>query len=158
MSHAAVSDTKLAVDGDDDLNDAAAAVLTLPQVETAFSVPLSCIHFLILHTGPRRFASRSVHPHARWYCHHIKCVLLPVLANFLAAAAAAAGIDPSAIQMLPLVPKERVFAAYAAAAAAADTLVYNGGTTSLDAVSPHLAPKHLCCCSARLAAHPCVLL
>lgn len=41
--------------------------------------------------------------------------------------------------MLPLVPKHRVFAAYAAAAAAADTLVYNGGTTSLDAVSDPLS-------------------
>lgn len=50
-------------------------------------------------------------------------------------AGAAAGVDPASIKMLPLVPKHRVFDAYAAAAAAADTLVYNGGTTSLDAVS-----------------------
>ena len=43
MSHSAVSDTKLAVDGDDDVNHAAAAVLTLPQGGNCFLGP-SLLH------------------------------------------------------------------------------------------------------------------
>jgi hypothetical protein len=52
----------------------------------------------------------------------------------MTSAAAAAGISRDNIEMLPLVAKRNVFDLYAAAAAAADTLIYNGGTTSLDSI------------------------
>jgi hypothetical protein len=101
----------------------------------------ACVHVLPLSVYTHSVCNLYLHECVYTQC--LQTVSKPTPPLSPTPAAAAIGVPPPSPLILPLMPKLKVFDVYAAAAAAADSLIYNGGTSSLDAVAPP-SPLPLC--------------